>query len=177
MKSLKEQNTTIWIPPDWHETKWDVSQEFGEFQSLAGNGTKGVDFIFQAPDENEKIWFIEVKDFRFNNEKLLDEMKHNVLCLSLKAKFVHSYSGIIFANKKAAKSSNNHFPFSNIIESKPHYRFLFFYSITDKDKTKLKSLFTRLEDMKTHFRDYGIDFKVILKPENVQEAWNFELTA
>ena len=59
VQTFTESDLLFTFPADWKVRKFD---ETAAYQSLSGRGLKGVDFIAISPDD--KLWLIEVKNYR-----------------------------------------------------------------------------------------------------------------
>ena len=59
VNSFTESNLQFTFPADWRVRKFDETRAY---RSISGRGLKGVDFIAISPDD--KLWLIEVKNYR-----------------------------------------------------------------------------------------------------------------
>ncbi|NJC24839.1 hypothetical protein [Neolewinella antarctica] len=59
MATFEESDLLFTFPDDWTVRSFDGTRAY---QSLSGHGLKGVDFIAISPDE--RLWLIEVKNYR-----------------------------------------------------------------------------------------------------------------
>ncbi|OAV45374.1 hypothetical protein [Lewinella sp. 4G2] len=84
-----ESDLEFTFPSDWTVRKFDDTTAY---QSLSGHGLKGVDFIAISPDD--RLWLIEVKNFRprrkGSREYRAERRAPTLLASDLHRKFVDS---------------------------------------------------------------------------------------
>lgn len=101
MPAKKEGKLTFDFPDadSWYVLRYDDRKTPGFYKTRMEviDGTKAVDFVAGIRPQFARVWLIEVKDFRGNEEALDAEIKSGTLLLEVLQKTIHTCAGLYLA--------------------------------------------------------------------------------
>ncbi|MES2389063.1 MAG: hypothetical protein V4543_13765 [Bacteroidota bacterium] len=188
MKHASDDKITISVPDDWWISKWDKSEFYRNDVCQMAGGQKAVDILCRPLDEAGKLVMIELKDYRTDYNKLMEDLKPGGRLVSeVPQKLLNTLSGLLLG----ARSGNNHFTHETTgilnIDRKISFYLLLVYTeqspkiIGTRSRLNVQSLDSMLENLKQHIRrklssKFNIRFTLLIPDQAPAEAWSYTIT-
>lgn len=100
-KTFDEQYLRFEFDDEWQVTKYDSHRDYQKIQEQTG--AKGVDFVGLTPTDGDRLYLVEVKDFRGYRIENKRRVKDSQLALEVAQKVRDTLAGIVGAYRASSE--------------------------------------------------------------------------